>query len=101
MKQKETALVCFSGGQDSTTCLFWALSHFESVEAVCFIYGQKHVKEVDVARKIAAEAGVPFEVLDVSLIGQLTHNSLTDSIRTLYLSTSTEYVFQNAHPSLN
>ena len=48
MKQKETALVCFSGGQDSTTCLFWALSHFESVEAVCFIYGQKHVKEVDV-----------------------------------------------------
>ena len=79
MKQKETALVCFSGGQDSTTCLFWALSHFESVEAVCFIYGQKHVKEVDVARKIAAEAGVPFEVLDVSLIGQLTHNSLTDS----------------------
>ena len=79
MKQKETALVCFSGGQDSTTCLFWALSHFVSVEAVCFIYGQKHVKEVDVARKIAAEAGVPFEVLDVSLIGQLTHNSLTDS----------------------
>lgn len=79
MKQKETALVCLSGGQDSTTCLFWALSHFESVEAVCFIYGQKHVKEVDVARKIAAEAGVPFEVLDVSLIGQLTHNSLTDS----------------------
>ena len=37
------------------------------------------MKEVDVARKIAAEAGVPFEVLDVSLIGQLTHNSLTDS----------------------
>ena len=78
MKQKETALVCFSGGQDSTTCLFWALSRFESVETVCFVYGQKHVKEVEVARKIAQKAGVPFEVLDVSLIGQLTHNSLTD-----------------------
>ncbi|WP_455498920.1 7-cyano-7-deazaguanine synthase QueC [Coprobacter sp.] len=79
MKLKESALVCFSGGQDSTTCLFWALSRFESVEAVCFVYGQKHAKEVDIARKIAEKAGVPFEVLDVSLIGQLTHNSLTDS----------------------
>lgn len=79
MKLKESALVCFSGGQDSTTCLFWALSRFESVEAVCFVYGQKHVMEVDIARKIAEKAGVSFEVLDVSLIGQLTHNSLTDS----------------------
>lgn len=79
MKLKESALVCFSGGQDSTTCSFWALSRFESVEAVCFVYGQKHAKEVDIARKIAEKAGVPFEVLDVSLIGQLTHNSLTDS----------------------
>ena len=77
MKQKETALVCFSGGQDSTTCLFWALSHFESVEAVCFIYGQKHVKEVDVARKIAAEAGVVVVVVVVCLFGQLSLYSLT------------------------
>ena len=52
MKQKETALVCFSGGQDSTTCLFWALSRFESVETVCFVYGQKHVKEVEVANSL-------------------------------------------------
>lgn len=39
--KKEAALVCFSGGQDSTTCLFWAKKHFSRVEAVCFTYGQK------------------------------------------------------------
>lgn len=39
MKQQDAALVCFSGGQDSTTCLFWAKKHFSRVEAVCFTYG--------------------------------------------------------------
>ncbi|MDL2208469.1 7-cyano-7-deazaguanine synthase QueC [Parabacteroides sp. OttesenSCG-928-O15] len=78
MKHTDAALVCFSGGQDSTTCLFWALKHFTRVEAVCFTYGQKHSLEVERARIIAADAGVPFELLDVSLIGQLAPNSLTD-----------------------
>ena len=45
MKQQDAALVCFSGGQDSTTCLFWAKKHFKRVEAVCFTYGQKHALE--------------------------------------------------------
>lgn len=71
-------MVCFSGGQDSTTCLFWAKKQFERVEAVCFTYGQKHSQEIDVACKIAEEANVPFHLLDVSLIGQLAPNSLTD-----------------------
>ena len=56
MKQQDAALVCFSGGQDSTTCLFWAKKHFSRVEAVCFTYGQKHSLEIEVARKIAADA---------------------------------------------
>ena len=60
MKQQDAALVCFSGGQDSTTCLFWAKKHFSRVEAVCFTYGQKHSLEIEVARKIAADANVPF-----------------------------------------
>lgn len=42
MEREESALVCFSGGQDSTTCLYWALSKFKSVQAVSFFYGQKH-----------------------------------------------------------
>lgn len=79
MKRNEAALVCFSGGQDSTTCLFWAKKYFTRVEAVCFTYGQKHSLEIEIAQKIAEEAKVPFHLLDVSLIGQLAPNSLTDS----------------------
>ena len=90
---KETALVIFSGGQDSTTCLFWALKHFQKVVALTFTYGQKHVLEVKMAEKIAAKAGevarknglncgggdVEWHQMDVSFISQLSHNSLTDS----------------------
>ncbi len=79
MKQNESALVCLSGGQDSTTCLYWALKHFTHVEAVCFSYGQKHALEVEVARRIAEKAGVAFSLLDLSLLGQMTHNALTDA----------------------
>lgn len=75
----ETALVVFSGGQDSTTCLFWAKKHFKKVYALTFIYGQKHVKEVELAREIARKADVEFAVMDVSFIGHLGKNSLTDT----------------------
>lgn len=78
MKYQDAALVCFSGGQDSTTCLFWAKKKFKRVEAVCFSYGQKHLAEIEIARQIAADANVPFQVLDVSVLGQLAPNSLTD-----------------------
>lgn len=76
---RDTALVVFSGGQDSTTCLFWAKRAFAHVRAISFIYGQKHVKEIELARSIAEEAGIPLEVKDVSFIGSLGRNSLTDS----------------------
>ena len=71
--------MCLSGGQDSTTCLYWALKNFDHVEAVCFSYGQKHALEVEVARRIAGKAGVEFSLLDLSLLGQMTHNALTDA----------------------
>lgn len=76
---KEAALVVFSGGQDSTTCLFWAKKHFKEVRALSFLYGQKHQKEVELAQGIAARANVPFDVMDVSFIGTLGRNSLTDA----------------------
>ena len=76
---KEVALVVFSGGQDSTTCLFWAKREFKRVVALSFLYGQKHEKEVELAREIACRAGVEFEAMDVSFIGKLGHNSLTDT----------------------
>ena len=80
MINKNTALVVFSGGQDSTTCLFWAKREFKKVVALSFLYGQKHKKEVELAREIARNAGVEFEAMDVSFIGQLGHNSLTDTM---------------------
>ena len=80
MLDRKKALVVYSGGQDSTTCLFWAKKHFDEVYALCFRYGQKHVVEVDIARGIAERAGVPFEVKDISFISDLvTGCSLTDS----------------------
>lgn len=76
---KDAALVVFSGGQDSTTCLFWAKREFKKVCALSFLYGQKHRKEVELARRIAEEAGVELEVVDASFIAKLGRNSLTDT----------------------
>lgn len=75
---KEKALVLFSGGQDSTTCLYWAIKEFDEVYALCFNYGQRHSVEIEVAREIAEQARVAFEVLDASIIAQLSTNSLTN-----------------------
>ena len=78
-RKASRALVVFSGGQDSTTCLFWAKKYFEEVYAICFRYGQKHVKEVEIAQEIAREAGVNFHIYDAPLIGRLSQNSLTNT----------------------
>ena len=72
----DAALVLFSGGQDSTTCLYWALQEFTRVEAIGFDYGQKHGVELVQAAKIAERAGVPFTVRD--LTGLLSNSSLTE-----------------------
>ncbi len=77
---KNSALVVFSGGQDSTTCLFWAKRHFKHVRALTFKYGQKHVLEIEQAKEIARIADVPIEVMDVSFISGLSSGcSLTDN----------------------
>ena len=49
---KPSCLVILSGGQDSTTCLFWALTQFEKVHAVTFDYGQRHDRELQAAEKV-------------------------------------------------
>lgn len=75
--KNEKAVVVFSGGQDSTTCLFWALNHFAEVETVTFNYNQRHSLEIDCAVSIAEELGVKHTVLDMSLLNQLAPNALT------------------------
>nr|MDH3072856.1 7-cyano-7-deazaguanine synthase QueC [Bacillus velezensis]MDH3104444.1 7-cyano-7-deazaguanine synthase QueC [Bacillus velezensis] len=75
--KKEKAVVVFSGGQDSTTCLLWALQNFEEVETVTFHYNQRHQEEIDVAKSIAEKLGVKNHLLDMSLLNQLAPNALT------------------------
>lgn len=79
MMNKDAALVVFSGGQDSTTCLFWAKKNFKDVHALSFLYGQKHHDEVALARKIAQEARVPFDVMEIPFIAHLAENALTNA----------------------
>jgi 7-cyano-7-deazaguanine synthase len=71
------ALVVFSGGQDSTTCLFWALEQFKEVEAVTFDYNQRHSLEIECAKNIANELGVRHHILDMGLLNQLAPSALT------------------------
>ncbi|WP_404409428.1 7-cyano-7-deazaguanine synthase QueC [Jeotgalibacillus malaysiensis] len=75
--EKNKAIVVFSGGQDSTTCLFWALEKFDSVEAVTFAYGQRHASEIEAAKEIANDLNVKHHVLDMSLLNQLAPSALT------------------------
>ncbi len=75
------ALVVLSGGQDSTTCLFWAVREFgrERVSSLAFDYGQRHRVELDCARKVAALAGVAHAVLPIDTFAALGGNALTAS----------------------
>lgn len=70
------SLVLLSGGQDSTTCLFWAKTMFPEVYALALNYGQKHAVEIECARKIAALANVPFWTVDIA--GAFTGSALVD-----------------------
>ncbi len=75
-----SALVLLSGGQDSTTCLYWALRQFglNQVCTITFDYGQRHRIELECAQHIAQLAGVPQVVLPINTFTALGGNALTD-----------------------
>ncbi|TCV94411.1 7-cyano-7-deazaguanine synthase QueC [Biostraticola tofi] len=76
------AVVVFSGGQDSTTCLIQALSQYDEVHCVTFDYGQRHRAEIDIARELSVSLGaVAHKFIDAGLLNALAVSSLTrDSI---------------------
>lgn len=81
------ALVLFSGGQDSTTCLAWALNRFDIVETIGFNYGQRHGIEMECRQNILTKLPVlfsahahkigPDHVLDLSILGHISETALT------------------------
>lgn len=73
----QNAVVLFSGGLDSVTCLYWAKANYANVTAVSFNYGQRHNSELNAAKKIAATAQVNHRIIDIDL-AQLGGSALTD-----------------------
>jgi 7-cyano-7-deazaguanine synthase len=90
MQQSDSALVLFSGGQDSTTCLAWALQRYARVETIGFDYGQRHA--IELAVRPAVLAGVRAlspdwdarlgedHLVDLSLIGKIADTALTSNV---------------------
>lgn len=79
--------VCLtSGGQDSTTCLFWAKARFAPLRALAFDYGQRHRLELDAARVICALAEVPLTVLPLMILRDLGGSALIGTGTTIQAS---------------
>ena len=82
-----TAMVMFSGGQDSATCLAWALKSFEHVETIGFDYGQTHTVELEVRGTYLASLKKSFpewvhrlgedHMLDLGVLGKISDTALT------------------------
>jgi len=75
--RNSTALVLYSGGQDSTTCLIWAKQTFKNVIALSFDYQSKHSIELEQSKIICEILNIERKIVDVSFINDITENALT------------------------
>ncbi len=91
---KKHAVVLFSGGLDSTTCLYWAKQTFDAVTAISFRYGQRHCSELAAATRIASHVGVDHRIIDID-IAQLGGSALTDNA--IDVPTHNEHTVYNEH----
>ncbi len=93
----EKALVVLSGGQDSTTCLYWAMDRFgrDCVSTITFDYGQRHRIELECAARIAAHVGVGNTCLPIDTFAALGGNALTDSAIEVESETAAASVLPN------
>jgi len=90
MLDDKKAIVLFSGGQDSTTCLAWALERFAEVDTIGFDYGQRHRVELDMRPRLIAALceGFPAwapklgedSVIDLAVLGRISETSLTREV---------------------
>ena len=76
MSNNIKTLIVLSGGQDSVTCLGFALKEFKDVHAISFNYGQKHACELEAARSICNNHNVPFELVDIPCFTQFNDSAL-------------------------
>lgn len=79
MNKKRKAVVIFSGGQDSTTCLYYAKRYFEQVEAITFNYGQKHSVELVQSKIICEKEGIKQTIIDISFLNTIVESALTSN----------------------
>lgn len=78
MKNK-SCIVLLSGGQDSTTCLFWAKQNFQHAVALNIYYGQRHAIELESAKKIAYLAGVDYHEVKTDIFQNIGDSALISS----------------------
>jgi len=91
MQSEKVALVLFSGGQDSTTCLAWALDRFRDVETVGFTYGQRHMEEMEARTRILSALRARFlgwagklgedHILSLDVLKKIGGTALTSSAK--------------------
>jgi 7-cyano-7-deazaguanine synthase len=79
MKEQGKAVVIFSGGQDSTTCLYWAINRYKEVECITFNYGQKHSIELECAKQLCDYENVKQTVIDISFLDTIVESALTSN----------------------